>query len=121
MDDVLLDLAAPVAAEVAAIGDRELTPDDVSRLPYTAQVLTESLRLCPPAAGVGRVATRDIDVAGHRVQKGTLIAVGIYALHRDPQLWEDPLRFDPDHRLVSYAASEAPPRAEPTRKRPRHH
>mgnify|MGYP007037022100 CR=1 FL=1 len=31
------------------------------------------------------------------------------------------LRFDPDHRLVSYAASEAPPRAEPTRKRPRHH
>lgn len=90
------DVQDRVAAEAAALGDRDVVAADVTRLPYTVQVLRESLRLCPPAAGVGRVATRDIDVAGHRVQKGTLIAVGIYALHRDPQLWEDPLRFDPD-------------------------
>jgi cytochrome P450 len=85
-----------VAAEAAALGDRELTPDDVPNLGYTVQVLHEALRLCPPAAGVARLATRDIAVAGYRVEAGSLLAVGLYALHHDPTLWPDPMRFDPD-------------------------
>jgi cytochrome P450 len=85
-----------VAAEAAAIGDRELTPEDVPRLEYTVQVLHESLRLCPPAAGVARMATRDIAVDGYRVEAGSLIAVGIYGLHHDPAIWPDPMVFDPD-------------------------
>jgi cytochrome P450 len=91
-----LDIQDRVAAEVAEIGDRELTPDDVPRLQYTAQVLNEALRLCPPAAGVGRVAVRDIAVDGYRVDAGSLVAIGISAVHRDPALWERPLVFDPD-------------------------
>ena len=90
------DLQDRVAAEVAEIGDRELTPEDVPRLEYTVQVFHESLRMCPPAAGVGRLAVRDIAVDGHRVQKGSLVAVGIYALHHDPTLWDRPETFDPD-------------------------
>ncbi|RZT18171.1 cytochrome P450 [Mycobacterium sp. BK558] len=85
-----------VAAEAAAIGDRELTPADVSRLGYTVQVLHEAVRLCPPAAGVARVVTRDIEVTGYRVEKGSLVALGLYALHHDPELWPDPMAFDPD-------------------------
>jgi len=90
------DVQDRVAAEAAELGDREITSADVGRLGYTVQVLREALRLCPPAAGVGRLATRDIEVDGYRVEKGTLVAVGIYALHRDPELWDDPLTFDPD-------------------------
>jgi cytochrome P450 len=85
-----------VAAEVAAIGDRELRPEDVPRLEYTVQVLHEALRLCPPAAGVARLATRDITVGGYRVEAGSLIAVGLYGLHHDPALWDRPSTFDPD-------------------------
>jgi cytochrome P450 len=90
------DIQDRVAAEAAAIGDRELTPEDVPRLGYTVQVFHEALRLCPPAAGVGRLAVCDIDVGGYRVEAGSLLAVGIYALHRDPALWDRPLVFDPD-------------------------
>lgn len=90
------DVQARVAAEAAAIGDRELVPADVPRLAYTRQVLDESLRLCPPAAGVGRRALQDIAVDGYRVQAGSIIAVGIQAVHRDPALWDDPMVFDPD-------------------------
>ncbi|MGD9618921.1 MAG: cytochrome P450 [Mycolicibacterium sp.] len=90
------DAQERVAAEAARLGDRELTPDDVPRLQYTVQVLNEALRLCPPAAGVGRVAVRDIAVGGYRVPAGSLLAIGIYALHRDPAIWPDPSRFDPD-------------------------
>ncbi|MCV7151476.1 cytochrome P450 [Mycolicibacterium pyrenivorans] len=85
-----------VAAEAAAIGDRELTPDDVPRLGYTLQVLHEAVRLCPPAAGVARLVTRDIAVDGYRVEAGSLVALGLYALHHDPGLWPDPMVFDPD-------------------------
>ena len=90
------DVQDRVAAEAAEIGDRELTPEDVPRLGYTVQVLREALRLQPPAAGVARLATRDIAVAGRRVEAGTIMAVGIYALHRDPALWDRPLVFDPE-------------------------
>jgi cytochrome P450 len=90
------DIQERVAAEAAALGDREITADDVTRLGYTTQVLREALRLCPPAAGIGRLATGDIEVDGYRVERGTLVAVGIYALHRDPELWPNPTVFDPD-------------------------
>lgn len=90
------EIQARVAAEAAAVGEGELTPADVSRLGYTVQVLHEAVRLCPPAAGVARVATRDIEVTGYRVPAGSLVALGLYALHHDPQLWPDPMAFDPD-------------------------
>ncbi len=90
------DIQDRVYDEVAQLGDREPTPEDIPRLGYTVQVLHEALRLCPPAASVGRAATQDIVVDGYRVEAGTLLGVGIYALHRDPALWERPLEFDPD-------------------------
>lgn len=90
------DMQARVRAETDATGDGELTPDDVPRLPYTVQVLHEALRLCPPAPSIPRLITRDIEVDGYLVKAGTVCTVGVYAIHRDPELWDDPVRFDPD-------------------------
>lgn len=90
------DMQDKVRAEALAVGERELTPDDVAALRYTVQVLHEALRLCPPGAATARMATRDVEVDGYRVEAGTMVAVGIYALHRDPALWDRPLEFDPD-------------------------
>jgi cytochrome P450 len=89
-------MQARVTAEVAALGDRQLTPEDVPRLGYTVQVLHEALRLCPPGAAIGRTAVQDIEIDGHRVEAGTLVVYGVYAVHRDPTLWDHPLVFDPD-------------------------
>lgn len=89
------DIQDRVAAEVAALGDRPLTPEDVPQLRYTIQVLHEALRLCPPGASAVRMAMQDIEVDGHRIEAGSMVSVGIYALHRDPALWENPLVFDP--------------------------
>ncbi|MDX1883441.1 cytochrome P450 [Mycolicibacterium sp. 120270] len=90
------DVQDRVAAEIRELGDGEITPADVPRLEYTTAVLHEALRLCPPAAGVGRMAVRDMAVDGHRVEAGTLVLVGIYAVHRDPDVWPNPLEVDPD-------------------------
>jgi cytochrome P450 len=85
-----------VAAEVAAIGDRPLTADDVQRLGYTVQVLHEALRLCPPAPVASRLLAKDLEVDGYRVEAGSWAVIAIYAMHRDPALWDSPLVFDPN-------------------------
>ncbi|PRC49103.1 hypothetical protein C6A85_76455, partial [Mycobacterium sp. ITM-2017-0098] len=85
------DIQDKVRAEVFGIGDRELTPEDVPDLGYTVQVLHEALRLCPPGAATARMTMQDVEVDGYRVEAGTMVVVGIYALHRDPALWENPL------------------------------
>jgi cytochrome P450 len=90
------DLQDRVAAEVARLPDRELTPDDLAHLSYTVQVLREALRLCPPGATGSRMVERDIEIAGYRVEAGTMLVFGRLAVQRDPSLWENPLAFNPD-------------------------
>jgi cytochrome P450 len=90
------DMQDRIRVEAAAIGDRELTPDDVPRLAYTVRVLHEALRVCPPGPSIPRMITHDIEVDGHLVKAGTGCAVGVYAMHRDPALWDHPLQFNPD-------------------------
>jgi cytochrome P450 len=85
--------------EVSALGDRPLTPDDVPRLGNTVRVLHEALRLCPPGAGTARLLKRDLTVDGYRLEAGTVAVVSFYAMHRNPDLWDDPLTFDPDRFL----------------------
>nr|WP_237025313.1 cytochrome P450 [Mycolicibacterium sp. CBMA 213] len=90
------DIQDRVATEVAQLGDGELTPGDVPRLGYTVQVLKEAMRLCPPGATGSRTTTRDVEVGGYRIPAGTMLVVGRMSVHRDPTLWSEPLRFDPD-------------------------
>jgi cytochrome P450 len=86
-----------VAEEAAGtLGGRALTAADVPSLGYTVQVLHEALRLYPPAPAVPRFVHTDIEVDGYRVEAGMVAIVAAYAMHRDPALWRDPLRFDPD-------------------------
>ncbi len=83
------------AAEVAELAG-PVTAGDIPRLGYTVQVLQEALRLCPPTAALGRMILQDIAIDGCRVQAGTLALVSVIALHHDPELWPDPLTFNPD-------------------------
>lgn len=89
------DMQEQVAAEARAISTEKLGAEDARQLPFTVQVLHEAMRLCPPAAGVARYSTEDVEVDGHLVPRGYTVIVPIYAIHRDPGLWADPLRFDP--------------------------
>ncbi len=85
-----------IAVELGEIRSSPITAQDLPRLGYTAQVLREALRLCPPTAALGRMVMQDIVVDGYRVPAGTLALVSVIALHQDPELWPDPLTFDPD-------------------------
>ena len=49
-------------------------------------------------------ATQELDWHGERIAEGSLVALDIFATHRDPTLWQDPLRFRPErHAGPSHA------------------
>lgn len=81
------------------LGGREPDAGDVDRLPWTRAVLSESMRLCPPAWTIERDAVADDDVAGAEVTAGSTVAISPYLLHRNPDLWPDPEGFRPERFL----------------------
>src|SRR3954470_3848458 len=78
------------------LGGATVTVEDVKRLPYVHRVLLETMRMYPPAFGIFREALQDLDIDGHLVPKGDYLVMSQWVTHRDPRLWEDPLRFDPE-------------------------
>jgi cytochrome P450 len=78
------------------IGDARPTIAHLDRLTCTRRALDESLRLYPPAWGYSRLALDDDEIGGYRVPKGSIVFVIPFMIHRRPNLWPDPERFDPD-------------------------
>jgi cytochrome P450 len=78
------------------LGDRRATADDLAALPYTRMVLSESMRLYPPAYAIGRRALENYEVAGITVPRGALVVVSPLVTQRDARWFPDPERFDPE-------------------------
>jgi cytochrome P450 len=68
----------------------------LARLEYAQRVVRESLRLHPAGLIGARVAAEDLNIGSYRIDKGTLIVWSPHLAGRDPAVWADPLRFDPD-------------------------
>jgi cytochrome P450 len=83
-----------VRAELDAVG-RVPTFDDLPALGLTQRVFKEALRLYPPLWMLARVTVADVPVGQYLLPKGTIVIFSPYALHRRPELWPDPERFDP--------------------------
>lgn len=45
---------------------------------------------------------------GNIIPKGTIAVVIIYDLHRDPRLWTEPNKYDPDRFLPERSANRHP-------------
>ncbi|RSN39884.1 hypothetical protein DMC64_36780 [Amycolatopsis sp. WAC 04197] len=78
------------------VGEREMGWPDVDQLPYLKQIVHESLRLHPPTWLLTRITTRETVLGGHPLPAGVNIAYSAYLLGRDPAVFADPDRFDPD-------------------------
>jgi cytochrome P450 len=75
---------------------RPATLDDLPRLPYTAMVFAEALRLYPPALAFGRRPIRDVQLGGYDVPARTSVIVSPYLTHRNPRYFERAEAFLPD-------------------------
>jgi cytochrome P450 len=85
------------------LAGRPVGIDDLPRLPYTRRVLDEALRVYSPIWMLSRVTTADTVLAGRSIPAGTTVLFSLYALHRDPEVFAEPDRFDPDRWLPDRA------------------
>lgn len=77
------------------LGGRTPGWEDLERLPYLSQVVHETLRLYPPVFAAVREALADDEMDGLHVPRGTQCLISIYGIHRSPEYWRQPERFDP--------------------------
>ncbi|CAN3127105.1 cytochrome P450 [Mycobacterium sp. smrl_JER01] len=66
---------------------------------YLDAVARETLRARPVVFDVGRVLTRPVELAGHRLPAGVMVIPGLVVVHADPRIYPGPERFDPDRML----------------------
>ena len=81
---------------LAVLGGRAPSLEDVPKLVYTGHVITEALRLYPPAWGTARLALEDHELAGYPVKKGMGVAMAQWVVHRDPRWYDAPEEFRPE-------------------------
>jgi cytochrome P450 len=68
----------------------------LQRLRYTQMVVKESLRLFPPAWGIGRETLKEIYLGDYRLPAGTNVFISQWVMHRHPRYFERPEEFQPE-------------------------
>ena len=70
--------------------------EDLQGLPYLTMVISESMRLYPPAWVIGRRAIEDHHAGDFLIPAGSIVAMSQYVMHRDPRYYPEPEKFDPE-------------------------
>ncbi|ESQ53353.1 hypothetical protein EUTSA_v10025016mg [Eutrema salsugineum] len=77
--------------------DRFVEESDIVNLPYLQNIVSETLRLYPSVPLLlPHLSSKDCKVAGYDIPRGTMLLTNVWAMHRDPELWEDPEMFKPE-------------------------
>jgi cytochrome P450 len=90
-------IEARLQAEVdAVLGGRLPTAEDARQLKYTRMVLSEAMRLYPPAWAIGRRAVADDEIGGYKIPANAGVVFSQWVMHRHPLYWREPLAFQPE-------------------------
>ncbi|MCZ8511958.1 cytochrome P450 [Paenibacillus filicis] len=79
-----------------AAADPEGAYDAYRSLSFTQQIIQETLRLYPPAWTILRESDREVTMLGHRFPEISFFMISPYAMHRNGNVFEDPLAFRPE-------------------------
>ncbi|XVF61272.1 hypothetical protein PTKIN_Ptkin08bG0117000 [Pterospermum kingtungense] len=93
--DVLNKARAELDAQVGQ--ERLIDESDIAKLPYLQNIMSETLRLYPAAPFlVPHRTSADCTIGGYTVPRDTIVLINAWAIHRDPELWDDPTSFKPE-------------------------
>jgi len=100
------DIEARLHDEVArALQGRLPSVADLPSLPFVERVVTESMRLYPPAWIIGRRAIDEYRVGEYVAPPRSILVMSPYIMQRDERFYTDPERFDPDRWTPEFRAA----------------
>ncbi|KAF7828668.1 cytochrome P450 81E8-like [Senna tora] len=77
--------------------ERLIDEPDLLKLPYLQNIISETYRLHPGAPLlVPHHSSNDCIIGGYNIPRDTMLLVNAWAIHRDPEMWSDPLSFKPE-------------------------
>nr|BAM73796.1 cytochrome P450 [Bombyx mori] len=87
--------------------DRPVTFQDTLEMKYLERCLMETLRLYPPVPIIARQVNQEITLPsnGKKIPAGTTLVIATYKLHRRPDVYPNPNKFDPDNFLPERSAN----------------
>lgn len=89
--------------------NRLLQESDVPKLPYLEAICKETFRKHPSVPlNIPRVSANACEVDGYYIPEDTRLFVNVWAIGRDPEVWENPLEFKPERFLSEKNARISP-------------
>ncbi|XP_065632997.1 cytochrome P450 CYP82D47-like [Quercus suber] len=83
--------------------ERQVKESDLKNLVYLQAILKETMRLHPPAPFlVPHESMEDCTLVGYHIPASTRLLVNLPKLQRDPNVWENPSKFQPERFLTTH-------------------
>ncbi|XVF63325.1 hypothetical protein PTKIN_Ptkin09bG0078900 [Pterospermum kingtungense] len=78
---------------------RLVEESDSPHLPYIQAIIKETFRFHPPVPMLNRKSIKSCSVNGYTIPADCMLFVNIWGIGRDPKVWADPLKFQPERFL----------------------
>lgn len=85
-----------------------LTNGVLQEMKYLDIVIKEVLRIYSSVPIIGRELLENVEINGCKVPRGTAVVVILYNVHRNPEVYPDPERFDPERFSENHAHKRGP-------------
>lgn len=96
-------LQEEIDTTLKASGDDGFSYENLTEMKYAECCIDETLRKYPAIPFNMRKATRDYKIAGSDlvIPKGSAVMFPLLGLHRDPSIYDEPMKFKPERFLNS--------------------
>ncbi|KAK7087493.1 cytochrome P450 3A4-like [Littorina saxatilis] len=90
------------------VGNDTVNYESAGELTYLDMCMNEAMRLFPPGFMIDREADEDVELGKYQVKKGMRMIIPCYSIHRDPEYWTEPEKYDPERHTPEAKAKRHP-------------